>query len=342
MAKRKLTRKQIWRTQKIQQERLARAQKKAQISTESLQQGELGTEQEGLIVARYGAAVDVEDHAQQIYRCILRQNLGSLVCGDRVVWQQNQTRGGVVTALIPRKSVLARPDACHTMVPVAANIDQLFIVSGITPGIDNYLIDRYLVAAELTDIKPCLIINKVDLLIASARHKLEKKLAHYERIGYPMIFTSTQKDGGMDALNQLLEHKTSVFVGVSGAGKSSITQWLHPDLAIRTGALSRTTGLGRHTTSTTQLYHLPNGGALIDSPGVREFELSNYSGTEVAAGFREFRELLGHCRFNNCAHMAEPGCALKEQVEAGAISAERVQNYLRIVASLTDKPRLRQ
>lgn len=334
MSKRKLTRRQAWRAEKIQQERLERRQKKLQQVEENLAAGELGVEQEGRIITRYGQTVDVEDGQGRIYRCLLRQNLPSLVCGDRVVWQAGANASGVVVALMPRESLLVRPDSRAQPKPVAANINQILVVVAPIPALDTDLINRYLVAAELTEIPPVIVINKVDLLDSAARAKLEQQLAVYGKIGYPMLYASTKRAQGLDALREQLRHKTSIFVGQSGVGKSSIILALLPDREIRVGAVSEASGLGRHTTTSTVLYHFPEGGELIDSPGVRDFGLGHVEPQQIEQGFRDFHPYLGHCRFNDCAHSVEPGCALREAVEKGELDRERFESYHRIIKGL--------
>jgi ribosome biogenesis GTPase len=334
VAKRKLTRRQAWRAEKIQQERLARRQKVANRVQENLAAGELGVEQEGRVITRYGATVDVEDSEGRVHRCLLRQNLPSLVCGDRVVWQAGADQSGVVIALMPRESLLVRPDANQQPKPVAANINQILVVAAPLPALDLDLINRYLVAAELTEIPPALVINKVDLLDDAARERLEERLAVYARIGYPLLYASTKKAHGLDALREQLCHKTSIFVGQSGVGKSSIIQALLPEREIRVGALSEASGLGRHTTTSTILYHFPDGGELIDSPGVRDFGLGHVDAQQIAQGFVDFHPFLGQCRFNDCSHSVEPGCALQAAVERGELDRGRFESYHRIIKGL--------
>jgi len=334
MSKRNLTRRQTWRAEKIQAERLARSQKKVGKIQQSLGAGELGPEQQGRVITRFGSSVDVEDADGVIHRCLLRQNLPSLVCGDRVVWQAGPEHTGVVVALMPRQTLLARPDAHNQPKPVAANISQILIVAAPLPALDLDLVNRYLVAAELTDIPPALIVNKVDLLDDKAFAKLRQRLAVYSRIGYPVLYASTKRAEGLDELRSQLKDRTSIFVGQSGVGKSSLIQALLPHHDLRIGALSEGSGLGRHTTTATVLYHFPEGGDLIDSPGVRDFGLGRVTAAQVAEGFAEFRPFLGRCRFNDCRHTVEPGCALQAAVEHGDIDPARFDSFLRIAAGI--------
>jgi len=336
MTKRKLNRRQTWRAEKVQQERRARAEKKSAKLSRELEGSELGPEQPGRIITRYGASVDLEDNEGKIHRCLLRQNLPPLVCGDRVIWQQASTGNGVVVAMEPRKTLLERPNADGQLKPVAANIDQILVVAAPLPALDLGLIDRYLVAAELTGIPPVLLINKIDLLDDELLDWMRERVAVYSEIGYPVLFASTYQEQGLEALKKRLKDHTSIFVGQSGVGKSSLINALMPGQDIRVGELSDASGLGKHTTTTTVLYHFPEGGELIDSPGVRAFGLDHATRNQIADGFVEFRPYLGQCKFNDCRHTVEPGCAIQAAIKEGAIRPERFKSYLQIVESLDD------
>lgn len=336
MAKRKLTRRQAWRIQKIQEERQQRAQRKSRKAEVLLGSGELGEEQQGLLIANYGASVIVEAGDGSHHHCQLRQNLESLVVGDQVVWQQGQEQTGVVSALLPRKSVLRRHDEQREGRPIAANIDQVLIVAAPLPVFSTELIDQYLVAAELTNLQPVIVLNKIDLLDEEGLEAVLEELALYHELGYPLVLASTKTEHGLDEITEGLKDATSIFVGQSGVGKSSLVKALLPEVEIRINSISETTGLGRHTTSASRLYHLPAGGEIIDSPGVREFRLWRMAPEEVAEGFVEFRPFLGHCRFRDCKHQQEPGCALKEALEDGRIDELRFENYHRIVESMSE------
>ncbi|WP_455198936.1 small ribosomal subunit biogenesis GTPase RsgA [Kaarinaea lacus] len=334
MSKRKLTRRQAWRADKIQAERLARAEKKATDVESELEGSELGPEQTGRVITRYGVQVDVEDEQHNVFRCLLRQNLPSVVCGDRVVWQAGSNQTGVIVAVEPRESLLERPDADNQIKAVAANINQILVVAAPLPALDVDLVNRYLVAAEMTGIKPVMIINKIDLLETHSREKLYARLKTYQDIGYSVIYTSVKHEHGLDDLITHLKNKTSILVGQSGVGKSSLIQALLPEEELVVGELSESSGLGRHTTTTTRLYHFPSGGELIDSPGVRAFRLGHADRTEITDGFIEFRPYLGQCKFSDCQHRVEPDCAIIAAVETGKISRERYESYLRILETL--------
>jgi ribosome biogenesis GTPase len=329
MSKRKLTRQQSHRIQRIQDERIARAGKREAAATALLESGELAAEEEGLVMAHYGTQLDIEalqgERAGQIFRCHLRANLEHLVTGDRVIWQAATRREegreaiGVVTALQPRQTLLVRPDPYGKLKPVAANIDCILLVIAPFPEPSALLVDRYLVACELTGIRPVILLNKADLITPEMAPALEAMLAQYTAIGYE-VRTISAGTGQLQDLSDLIGNQTVVFVGQSGVGKSSIINVLLPEAAQKVSAISDASKLGQHTTTTARLFHLPDGGDLIDSPGIREFGLWHVTEDDLMAGYIEFAPVLGTCRFRNCAHRAEPGCALRLAAEEGRIN----------------------
>lgn len=336
MSKRKLTRRQQWRIEKIQDERSARATKRDQHAEDTLSESDLGPEQHGLIITHYGMQVVVEatdgEFAGLQQRCHFRSNLGSLVTGDRVVWRAGNPLG-VVVAVLPRTSALQRPDPHGDMKTVAANIDRIIIVVAPYPEPHANLIDRYLVAANAIDIEPVLLINKTDRIDATTRDKIHYLDTTYRNLGYQVLMVSTQTGTGLDAFRDYLTHYTSVFVGQSGVGKSSLVNALLPDSNLRVGGLSERQQ-GTHTTTSATLLHFPGGGHLIDSPGIREFGLWHMDEADVLEGFVEFRPFLGHCKFRDCSHRHEPGCAILTALNAGAISATRMDSYRYILRTL--------
>ncbi|MEH6469877.1 MAG: small ribosomal subunit biogenesis GTPase RsgA [Halopseudomonas sp.] len=340
MSKRKLTRRQSWRVNKIQAERVERAGKKDHNIDEKLHSGELGVEQEGLIVSHFGSQVDVEvlegDDRGQICRCHMRANLGALVTGDRVVWRNGEPYG-VIVATLPRHSLLSRPNSRGELKPVAANIDYIVITIAPEPTPFANLIDRYLVAAEAIGIEPVILLNKTDLLTDPERRaELDKMLDSYQQIGYRVLHASTKSEDGLSTLKTHLDQRTSVFVGQSGVGKSSLINVLLPGVDIRVGALSEARHKGTHTTTTARIYHFPDGGDLIDSPGIREFGLWHIEPQQLLEGFVEFRPFLGYCRFRDCSHKHEPNCALLQALEEGKIEPRRMESYRLIRHSLEE------
>ena len=337
MSKRKLSRQQAWRVEKIQDERARRAAKRDAEAEQALAGGELGPEREGLVTAHYGTQVAVESAPGVSLRCHLRANLEALVTGDRVVWCEGDPTG-VVVAQLERNSVLSRPDPYGKLKPVAANIDQIMVVIAPLPTPHANLIDRYLVAAETVGIEPVILLNKIDLLADDPvlGQEMDELLAIYPTLGYRILRTSSL-EGGLEELHGALRERISVFVGQSGVGKSSLINVLLPDAALRVGALSESRQKGVHTTTTAQLFHLDCGGSLIDSPGIREFGLWHMSREQVEQGFREFRPFLGACKFRDCRHQQEPGCAILGAAESGQISQRRLGSYRHIVTTLEEE-----
>lgn len=341
MSKRKLTRRQAWRIQKVQDERAARAAKREKQADQELQEGNLGPEQHGLVIAHYGTQVLVEgidgaaDNAGngQVQRCHMRSNLGSLVTGDRVVWRSGEPLG-VIVAVLPRHSQLSRPDPYGDMKTIAANIDRIMIVIAPYPEPYGNLIDRYLVAAETLAIQPIILLNKTDRIDDSNREMLQELQDRYQSLGYEWLNVSTQTEQGLPELIAYLAHYTSVFVGQSGVGKSSLINMLLPEQNLKVGALSEISQQGTHTTTTAQLFHFPAGGDLIDSPGIREFGLWHMDEQGLLEGFVEFRPLLGHCKFRDCAHESEPGCAIRKALEDGTIDPVRMASFRYILSTL--------
>jgi ribosome biogenesis GTPase len=329
--------------QRIAQNEQKRLQKQQQPESRQWDDDLLLAPERGRVLSRFGQHADIEDSAGNISRCNLRRTISSVVTGDYVLWrkarQQSGGAEGVVEAVEDRHSVLLRPDFYDGLKPVAANIDLMIIVSAILPSLSLNIIDRYLVAAEITQIKPLLVINKTDLLNSEQLAELEQQMQLYQRIGYPFILASTKTGAGLDQIRRQLGNGTSIFVGQSGVGKSSLMNSLMPELNITTRQVSDISGLGQHTTTVSRLYHLPDGGDLIDSPGIREFALWHLTPEQVTQGFTEFTPWLGRCKFRDCKHISDPGCAVQHAVQEGEISAARYDSYLKILTSMQqDKP----
>lgn len=299
----------------------------------------LGQMKKGLVITRFGQHADIEDlETKEVHRCNLRRGIETLVSGDEVMWRPGLESmagiSGVVEAVEPRKSVLTRPDYYDGLKPVAANIDQMIIVSAVLPELSLNIIDRYLVAAETLSISPVIALNKIDLLTPEQLADYKQQLKIYQDIGYKVLFVTRDDKESLTELEAMLVDKTNIFVGQSGVGKSSLVNVIMPELEIEEGAVSENSGLGQHTTTAARLYHIPTGGELIDSPGVREFGLWHLSPEEVTNAFVEFREYLGGCKFRDCKHKDDPGCLLQEAIESGKIHPSRFENYHKIIDSM--------
>ena len=279
---------------------------------------------QGLIVTRYGSQAMLEDRPGHVLRTKLRRKLQHLVCGDKVTWEKT-SNDIVVTGILPRRNTLTRSYFRGAPRTIAANIDQLLVICAPQPEPDWSVIDNLLVAAERMHAEVTIVYNKMDLPSPKADQRV---LNDYQKIGYKILKTSLESTESIAILQQRLNGKTNIFAGQSGVGKSSLTNQLIPGIEAQIQSLSETSGLGQHTTSVTQRYHLQNGGGLIDSPGIRDFTPLPLAAAEYQWGFIEFKPLLGRCRFHNCLHRNEPGCAIKTAVETGDISQRRFDSYL--------------
>jgi len=318
-----LTRRQKWRIEKIQAERIARANKASDNSEDLLDNA--GEAQTGLVITRYGQHLLVEAESGELYQCTGRRNIELSVAGDQVIFQIIGNDEGVVTALLERDNLLRRSQKV-----IAANIDQLWLVVAIEPHYQFELIDRYLVVAENAELPINIVVNKIEL--SQKMDQIKYDFSMYESAGYSVHYLSVEEQTNIAELKALLNDKTHIFLGQSGVGKSSLINELIPDLNLRVNEISTKSKLGKHTTTNTTLYHIPSGGDLIDSPGIREFQLDDLTDKEILSGFREFKPFIGQCKFRNCAHINEPNCAIKQAVESGEIHMQRYQNYLNLIS----------
>ncbi len=288
-----------------------------------------GRAQAGRVVASHGRDATVVDDAGRRVHCRLQGRRLAVVCGDRVRWSPAVTEGGagIVVEVLPRRTCLARIDARGIAEPVAANLTQVVAVLAPVPAPDFGLCDRYLAAAEWNGLSACVVANKCDL--PGGDDRLEAVLADYARIGYPVLRASKRLAHGVDALREHLAGGTSVLVGQSGVGKSSLTNALVPGVEAAVAEVTRASESGRHTTTTSSLYVLPSGGELIDSPGVRDFAPPLPPPRDVAGGFREIAGLAAECRFRDCVHRGEPGCVV---AGADAVTPRRLESYRRLLA----------
>jgi ribosome biogenesis GTPase len=284
----------------------------------------------GLVTARHRRELVIETDDGDALTALARGRKLKALTGDHVLCNTEADGTVVVEEILPRRSLLERIDSRGHSEGVAANLTVLVIVVAPHPAPDWGLVDRYLVAASLSGIDAAIVRNKTDIEDSPTDDRLEV----YRTIGYPIIATNPGADDGIAELAALLHDQRGVLLGQSGVGKSSLLNALLRSDAQAVGALSRRRQLGRHTTTAAVLHRLPGGGELIDSPGVRRYAPGIAGPSELASGFVEFRPYLGRCRFNDCRHASEPGCAVIAAVGHGAIARERFESFTTLRAAL--------
>jgi ribosome biogenesis GTPase len=279
----------------------------------------------GTVLASYGRGVLVQTGAG-IVRCGLKGRKLRVVCGDRVIWAYPPAADGPsVESIEPRRNLIERIDARGRPEPVAANIDRLAIVVAPQPAPDWFLVDRYWAGAALKDLPAVLIVNKSDLNIDS----LQLELGEYQKLRLDRVPVSCQTMDGIAELERRLSGGVTLLVGQSGVGKSSLVNALAPQAAAQTAELTRDAE-GRHTTTTARWYQLKGESAIIDAPGVRDFAPPAHLVQAAQRGFIEMQERSMQCRFNDCRHIAEPGCAVRTAVTNKQISTRRYESYRRL------------
>src|ERR1700761_3942070 len=279
----------------------------------------------GIVLASFGRSVLVQaEHG--IVRCDLKGRKLRVVCGDRVIWGYPPSADGAsVESVEPRRNLIERIDARGRAEPVAANIDRLAIVAAPQPDPDWFLVDRYWAGAALKDLQAIVIVNKKDLGLGA----IEPQLEEYRKLNLECIEVSTQTREGIPALAQLLAGRVNLLVGQSGVGKSSLVNALAPAADAQTAELTRDAE-GRHTTTTARWYQLNANSAIIDAPGVRDFAPPAHLVRAAERGFVEIHARSTQCRFKDCRHMEEPGCAVRSAVINQKISARRYESYRRL------------
>lgn len=285
----------------------------------------------GVIVARYKRHADVRDASGERVLCQTRGRKLAPVVGDEVHWERQDDGTGVVTAILPRRTELARTNSRGNREVIAANLTQLIVTTAAQPAPDWPVVDRYLAAARLLRIPAAVVFNKTDLE-SDAEPVNASVLTDYERAGYPVLRTSVTADSGLDGLTAVLAGQRSALVGQSGVGKSSLMNALTGRDVQSVGRLSAKGNHGRHTTSTSVLHELPSGGELVDSPGVRAYTPHITDAAELHHGFAEFANLIGSCRFSDCGHEEEPDCAIRKAVSDSRISRRRYDSYRKLLA----------
>lgn len=283
---------------------------------------------QGQIVAAFGRHYLTELPDGEILECVPRGKKSEVACGDVVEINRIAADQGVIERITPRASLLYRSDAYRQKI-IAANVTQLIIVVATEPSFDDELIARCLIAAHDQDLNVLIILNKCDLPQSGATARAQ--LAAYRAIGYTILELSAKQD--VATLLPYLQGHTSVLVGQSGMGKSTLINAIIPDAQAATREISTALDSGKHTTTHARLYHLNADSHLIDCPGVQAFGLHHLSLGRIEQCFIEFAQYLGQCRFANCSHSHEPNCALRNAVASGAINARRLELFLRIASN---------
>jgi len=289
------------------------------------------------VIANHGAELILAPATGERFSALPKKKLGLIVTGDLVEWEPQPNAQARVTGIVERHGTLARTDRLGVAKPIATNITQLVVVTAPKPPFDRLLIDRYAVAASNINVKLVILINKVDLLNEESEPLALDIESVYQNIGYQVARCSTKNEGGLEQLHHVLADETSILVGQSGVGKSSILNSVLPTLDVKTGGLSDISGLGKHTTTVTNWYDLPQGGAIIDSPGVRQFALEHLDHIDIQSGFKEIASSAISCKFNDCSHVHEPSCAVLKAMENGAIDTTRYEHFRTLLQSEDSK-----
>lgn len=285
--------------------------------------------QQGLVITRGKNKALVADDSGKHFLCMIRPDIMSLVVGDKVSWQPTTEGAGVIESVHPRAMLLSRTDRYGTVKALAANLTQMIVVIAPKPEPSDLLVDSYIVAAELMGVKLSIIFNKIDIDDTNLMGEYHK---NYQSFCHQFI-TNSIKSPNLAELEALLKDEINIFVGQSGVGKSSIIRLLLPNLAdeIATSPLSQIHEFGQHTTSNAYYFHLPFGGAIIDSPGVRSFGLGKIKPHDLLWGFKEFRPFIGLCKFRDCDHLSSANCAILNAVKKEQISEKRYKNYVKML-----------
>lgn len=296
----------------------------------------------GIVTKSTGSWYEVMQPDGTIIHCRLRgkfriqgiKNTNPVVVGDHVDYIVEEDGSGYITDIEKRKNYIDRKSTKLSKIShlIASNIDTAFLVVTLKePRSSLGFIDRFLVAAEGFRIPACLVFNKMDIYDEREKGKVAELVELYRGIGYDSVCTSVEDGTGLEELKKRMAHKVSLFSGHSGVGKSAIINTLYPDLNLKIGEISQYHQKGKHTTTFAQMFPVDNGGFIIDTPGIKEFGLIQYSKEEIRDYFPEIRAYNNCCKFNNCLHVREPECAVIKAVEEGKIPSSRYMNYLAIL-----------
>ena len=303
------------------------------------------TREQGRVIRARTGFYDVQ-HGDILLRCTLRGTLkrrrrsetgrriyaDPVAVGDQVIFTQLDDEEGVVEEILPRKTKFSRQYAGNQddiEQVIVANADQIVVVSSThMPPLNFRTLDRFLILAEAGDMEATICLNKMDLVDTAEHEEFTTTFTNYEKLGYQVLYTSIHRLESLDALRHVLKDQFSVIVGASGVGKSSLLNAIQPDLGLRIAEVGLKTQKGRHTTTLVELFPLDIGGEVADTPGIREIGLWGVDTENLEYYFPEMDPYIGGCKFNDCAHVAEPDCAIQDAVAAGEIHAERYRSYV--------------
>ena len=299
---------------------------------------------DGIVIRSTGSWFSVRAEDGRIFQCKIKGKFriqgikatNPVAVGDHVEFDalEKEENTGLIHKVRERKNHIIRKSTKLSKLShiIAANIDQAFLVATLAmPRTSTGFIDRFLVTAEAYHIPARLVFNKTDIYDEEQQKQFHELLSIYEKAGYPCNAVSARTGENMISLKEALKNKTSLFSGHSGVGKSTLLNWIEPGLELKTGKISSIHQKGKHITTFAEMHELSFGGFVIDTPGIKEFGLRDFVKEEVAERFPEMRALMWDCKFHNCTHVHEPGCAVKKAVEEGRISITRYKNYLAIL-----------
>jgi ribosome biogenesis GTPase / thiamine phosphate phosphatase len=286
----------------------------------------MNNRRQGTVIAAFGRQYAIRLDDQHEALCYPRAKKSELACGDRVEVVLNAPDQGVIESTLPRESLFYRADQWKEKL-IAANVSQIVVVVATEPGFSDELITRCLVAADAQDIPVLIVLNKCDL--TGSLPVARALLAPFEAAGHSVLELSAKEN--VEPLRARLDRHLSLLVGQSGMGKSTLTNALIPEAQARTREISEVLDSGKHTTTHARMYPLPDGGNLIDSPGLQSFGLAHLSKNEIECGFLEIRHLLGTCRFRDCGHSKEPGCAIRGARDTGLFDPRRYAALLQFL-----------